>query len=52
MKLLKYALDVTVNIEKIKFPCANLHGNLKLLMLIPVNGRTVLRFSCRQDSGA
>ena len=49
MKLLDYAVEVTADIENIKFPDAGVHGNLKVIMEPPINRRKMFRFQCKQD---
>lgn len=44
MKLLEYAVEVIADIANRKFPYADVHGNIKLVMEIPINGGKVFRF--------
>lgn len=42
MTLFEYAVEVTVDIENMKLPYADVHGNLKLIMETSINGRKVI----------
>ena len=35
--------------EEVKFPCADVHGNLKFILNIPVKSRYVIDFKTEED---
>ena len=49
LKLLKIARDRTSEMEEVKFPHAEVHGNLKFILNTPVKNRYVIDFKTEED---
>ena len=49
LDLLKIASDRTREMEDVKFPYADMHGNLKLILNNPIKNRYVIDFKTEED---
>ena len=51
LKLLQYAKEKLTAVKEIKFPYADIHGNLKVVLNTPIRNRYVIGFKTKKDVG-
>ena len=51
LELLQYAKEKLTAVKEIKFPYADIHGNLKVVLNTPIRNRYVIGFKTKKDVG-
>ena len=51
LELLQYAKEKLAAVKEIKFPYADMHGNLKVVLNTPIRNRYVVGFKTKEDVG-
>ena len=51
LELLQYAKEKLTAVKEIKFPYADMHGNLKVVLNTPIRNRYVVGFKTKEDVG-
>ena len=51
LELLQYAKEKLAAVKEIKVPYADMHGNLKVVLNIPIRNRYVVGFKTKEDVG-
>ena len=51
LELLQYVKEKLVAVKEMKFPYADMHGNLKVVLNTPIRNRYVVGFKTKEDVG-
>ena len=51
LELLQYAKEKLTAVKEVRFPYADMHGNLKIVMNTPMRNRYLIGFKTKDDIG-